>query len=679
MRTAPVLTVLTVLALVLTSSARAQGPNPDSIAVTLPEVQVTALRGVERVADVPAATFVVTKPELDRAGVARLATALQWLPGLYGYRQRGSGDVEVVDPRGFTASGESSYLKLLVNGQDVRGLENGDVDWDWLLPDDVERVEVVQGSGAWVYGDGSEGGIVNIVRPDLAQAFRAQAALRAGSFGLRSGSLSVAGGDDVLGGSAHGSARVVDGWRVRSAEHVYGGGGELSFPPSGGDGFMGGRAAGVTVSYLDADRQDPGTLTPEQIAADREQAENLYDFDHQKHGIASVYVQDRPGADPQWKLSGHVSGEDGDELRTLFLQPALHHTRAWTGGGRLDWRSAFGSPSRPIGVQAAIEAEQARLESEYASFDPGTGAGGRVADATSWRSTFAGSAGIKGELAPGTVARLDVRGDLARVHMHDDLADTSSDTRSLDALSALFGLNHALGASATAYASVSTAFRVPTLFQMFDQRPFFLGPGVIVTLSNRELDPQRSWTLEAGARCADAAGRSAAIALYTTRVRDEIDFDLATLQYANINESWHRGIELQAALPLTHGVTAHANGAWTPTTFVGGPYDGNQINGVPVSAGYVGVAWAPKPFGSVDLGVRLAGKQFMDKDELHPIPGFAVWDFGVEAHRAGIRGTLRVLNLFDWTYNDTGFIGGFGEERLSPAAPRGVTVSVGLD
>jgi hypothetical protein len=93
----------------------------------------------------------------------------------------------------------------------------------------------------------------------------------------------------------------------------------------------------------------------------------------------------------------------------------------------------------------------------------------------------------------------------------------------------------------------------------------------------------------------------------------------------------------------------------------------------------VGVAWAPKPFGSVDLGVRLAGKQFMDKEELHPIPSFAVWDFGVEAHRAGIRGTFRVLNLFDWTYNDTGFIGGFGEERLSPAAPRGVTVSVGLD
>ncbi len=655
---------------------------PDSIATTLPVVEVTALRGADALGTIPAATFVLSSRDLRASGAARISDVLRDLPGLFGYRQRGGGDVEVVDPRGFTASGESSYLKLLVNGQDVRGLENGEVDWDWLLPDDVERVEVVQGPGAWVYGDGSEGGIVNIVRPVPTGRLRRAATLRAGSFGLRTLGASGSGGGgaggadgsgDARSWALRGSSREVDGWRFHSRERVYSAGGEVSTGTPRGD-----REAGVTVDFLDADRQDPGTLTADKLAENREQSETPRDFRHTRAGIAAAHVQSAPGPAPAWRLSAHLRGEDGDELRTLFFQPLAHHTRSWSGGGQAEWRTDAVIAGRSVGFQASAQADQSRLNSKYAAFDPDQAGGPQLASGTSWRTTYATSAGARVSLSEHTLARLNVRADLARLHTRDEFADTTSRLRTLSAVSPMLGVSHTIGAG-TLYASASTAFRVPALYQLYDRRPIFVAPGVSVSLSNGELDPQRSSNVEAGGRWAGADGRSAMLSAYSMWVRDEIDFDLATLSYANISRSWHRGIESAVTWPLPGRLTARGAGAWMPTTFRGGDHDGRQINGVPLSAGRLGLAWAAFPAATADIGMRVVSRQWLDRDMEVRLPGFAVWDLGFEARHRGARVAARLSNVFDSRFNDTGYIGAFGESRFSPAAPRGVTVSLGIE
>src|SRR6185369_2239870 len=154
--------------------------EPDTLVVQEPEVIVHAWRGEDRLREIPAASFVIPRAELARAAATRLSTVLQALPGLYGYQSSASGEPTVVDPRGFTANGESSYLKVLVNGRDTRDLENGNVDWGWFSPASVERLEVVEGPAAWAYGDGAEGGIVNIVRDERGLGLRPRLTLRAG-------------------------------------------------------------------------------------------------------------------------------------------------------------------------------------------------------------------------------------------------------------------------------------------------------------------------------------------------------------------------------------------------------------------------------------------------------------------------------------------------------------------
>ena len=81
----------------------------------------------------------------------------------------------------------------------------------------------------------------------------------------------------------------------------------------------------------------------------------------------------------------------------------------------------------------------------------------------------------------------------------------------------------------------------------------------------------------------------------------------------------------------------------------------------------------------MDLGARVVGRQFLDKLEEHPLGGVVTWELGIHGQVQRMHGTLRVLNLLNRRYSDTGFIGAFGEERFSPAAPRSVVVSVSLD
>jgi iron complex outermembrane receptor protein len=200
-----------------------------------------------------------------------------------------------------------------------------------------------------------------------------------------------------------------------------------------------------------------------------------------------------------------------------------------------------------------------------------------------------------------------------------------------------------------------------------------------ITISNSDLDPQRSVNFEVGARAQGADGRMASLTLYSSRVRDEIDFDLATFGYANLSESWHRGVEVAAVQPFGSQWTATASGAWTPTTIEGGPDDGNQINGVPEGMAYGALRWTPTPRWSVEGGVRYVGRQFLDKANDHTLPDYATLELTGSASVARTRLTLRIANLLDQEYEESGFIGAIGEERFYPAAGRSMSLGLSFD
>jgi outer membrane receptor protein involved in Fe transport len=669
------LSSLSLASLLATVPATPDSARSDTATYTLPEIVVTALRGEDRLRNIPAAAFVFDRERIRKSGVSRISSLLEMLPGLYGYLRNSSGDPTVVDPRGFTANGESSYLKILVDGQDVRDVENGNVDWDWIMPDDVERLEVVEGPGAWAWGDAAEGGIVNIVRPVEAPGFHSDCAGRVGSFGLAAGSIVLSGRSDPWSGSMRQSLRDVDGWRHHAHERVYAPGAELRLDPNETTRLS------LQAAWLDADREDPGTLTPDQIAADRTQSETTTDFAHSKRLLLSARLGLGHARSSEWSITPYLRTERVDQVRTIFFQTKSHPLEAWTGGGELSWRGSARLGDRVLELSAGTQFEQSRLDSRYFDYDTGTRGDLRSKD-RSHRTVFAGFASARVPLREGTVARFGFREDAVRVSADHVLEGSSVPTRTPTAASPFIALSQDLGARGSMYASYGAAFRVPTLNQLFDRRPFDVpipgGGFATIYLSNQDLEPQRARSAEIGARCDGADGSSGSITLYSIWVRDEIDFD--GVHYANIGKSLHRGIQAGVSRPIVSSLGLRVGGTWSPTTIVGGLDDGHQINAVPLGSGYASVSWSPFRFASIEPAVRYVARQYLDKANEHRVPDFTVVDLTLGLRVRKVHGTLRVANLLDRKYADTGFfLDPTAEERLSPAPGRGFTLSLSAD
>jgi vitamin B12 transporter len=669
--------------LLLPASALAQSPEPDTAVVPLPEVVVRALRGEDRLRQIPAAAFVIPREALVRSAAPRLSSLLQWLPGLNAYQSGATGEPSVVDPRGFTANGESSYLKVLVNGRDTRDLENGNVDWDWIGPESIDRVEVVEGPGGWLYGDGAEGGIVNIVRDEPRLGFAPRGTLRFGSFEQRGGSLGTRWGAGPWSASLGGGGREVDGWRDNSREWVRSAHTLASW--RSGDGRT---TASLDGSWLKTRREDPGALTPDQLVAppndpqaeNRTQAENPGDYLASHRGSASLEVRRGDPLHGEWTAAAHGRLEDFRQVRTLVFQPLYHPSSGSTWGAHLGWRAVPSIAGWPIRIAARYEVERSNLITRY--YDPsGPGPGTLVAHANAWRTTQSGTVSAAFDPLPPLTARAGVRFDAIRLVSHEQISG-GGDRRSLSAPSPFLALSARSGPG-TAWVSVSGGFHAPTLNQLYDQRPFPTGAPPpfppFITISNPDLEPQRAVDYEVGGRWDAPSGAAASLTFYEIFVRDEIDFDLGTFSYANIGKSRHAGFLAAARAPLGRGVALTVTGALAPTTISGGQLDGNQINAVPIGSAAGRLEWTPRDWASLEAGARWVARQYLDKENEHPLADFGTIELGGVLRRGPARLSVRVANLLDREYADTGFIGALGEERLVPAAGRQVTVALGVE
>lgn len=129
----------------------------------LMSIEVTTVsRRAQPLRESAAAVFVVTGEELRRAGVRTLADALRFVPGLQVRRTSAQG--YAVTSRGF--SGDK--LEVLLDGRSVYTPLTSTVFWDTLdtyLPD-IDRIEVIRGPGATLWGANAMNGVINIVTRD---------------------------------------------------------------------------------------------------------------------------------------------------------------------------------------------------------------------------------------------------------------------------------------------------------------------------------------------------------------------------------------------------------------------------------------------------------------------------------------------------------------------------------
>jgi len=116
----------------------------------------------ERLSDAAASIFVITGEDIRRAGVTSLPEALRLAPNLQVSRVDASD--YAISARGFNSTAGNKLL-VLIDGRSVYTPLFSGVFWDVqdVLLEDVERIEVISGPGATLWGANAVNGVINVI------------------------------------------------------------------------------------------------------------------------------------------------------------------------------------------------------------------------------------------------------------------------------------------------------------------------------------------------------------------------------------------------------------------------------------------------------------------------------------------------------------------------------------
>ena len=653
-----------------------QKPTPTSSDSTRfkTEIVVTPERGETRRTLVPASTVVLDTAMLILLPSAHPSEMLPFLPGFNVARPYFYAGKPVVSSRGFFGGGEAEYIRLLVDGVPVGDVESGLIDWAAVPASSMQRVEAVRGPGASLYGDSAIGGVIQILSDSNGSG--GAVTLTGGSFATFTADGSYTGRPRGVTLTASGAARRTSG----GFEHS--GGRELVGSGSADGGFRG-FSWRWNASGTGRRRDDPGSLSEDEFIADPYSSNPLYRFDDiDRHGFSTGLTIRHKTAFLRPQLRAYVTTRDEDLIRTILLVPPnLGDRRARelssvAVGGSAEGEHAL-TGAMPVVLRFGADLARQSLDTTYRSVEPA----GTVGEINSTASGHRVRAGIFTSAAWDPASRLRVSGGIRWDDVHDTGFGATADSSTSEhrAWSPRLGVvvRATDSGSVTLFAQLSKAFKVPTLDQLFDPRPYPDFQGGTFSISNPNLVPQRATNAEAGISGTGTI-RWSALA-YRMNVTDEIDFNANTFSYANIGKSRHVGLELEAEGRWWQRVRPSLT--YALSNVVASPGD-LQLKNVPrhlfSASTHVNLPWAIGFYARYNH----TWGAFLDDANAYPIDGPSTLD--LRLRRPLGRHTLFVdaLNATGHVYHEYGFtltdFTGRVVPYIYPGAPRALRAGLTL-
>lgn len=129
----------------------------------LSNIEVTSVsKKAEKANEAAAAVFVITQEDIKRSGATSIPEALRMVPGV-DVAQAGSHDW-AVSVRGFNSQFANKLL-VLIDGRTVYNPAFSGTFWEVqdMMLEDIDRIEVIRGPGAAVWGANAVNGVINII------------------------------------------------------------------------------------------------------------------------------------------------------------------------------------------------------------------------------------------------------------------------------------------------------------------------------------------------------------------------------------------------------------------------------------------------------------------------------------------------------------------------------------
>ncbi len=462
-----------------------------------PTVVVTGSVLARTVGTELAAASVLTRSDLERAGVRDLVAALGLLGTAVPEQLGGPGTQAALRLRG----ADTRDTLVLIDGVPITDVTSGQASIASIAIDDIERIEVVRGNLSALHGGNATGGVLQIFTRRGRSGADATVHAGLGTRATRGAGASLAGGSDVLnarltlggersdGYSAMDPAQLptanpdADGYRRRFATLV------ADAAPAPGHHLS------FDLRWLDGD-----VAYDNQFGAPADLSEATID----QRGLA---LRGRHALTPGWSLAWHAGGNDEKRLDT-----SIDAFGTSTFGNRLHNRTAMVEATGTLAGTLALKAAAERLRQ--------------------WTDNT-------------TYLRRDRTTDTLRIGLQQDgegggwqLAWRRDDSSDFGAATTwLAGGRLQLTPAWSVLGTASTSYTPPTLdFLYFDCSPF----GFVC--SNPDLRPERGRSVELGVQWQQAASRLRAT-LFHARFRDKIAGDAGFVPQ-NLARTRNQGLEL---------------------------------------------------------------------------------------------------------------------------------------
>ncbi|HEX7048955.1 MAG TPA: TonB-dependent receptor [Longimicrobiales bacterium] len=667
--------------LVWPGATRGQEPATDSVApIPVRPIVITVLRAPIELREAPYAVDVVDEARLRRGrpGLG-LDETLRGVPGVQIDNRYNDALGERISIRGFGARAQFGVrgIKVLVDGIPAT-LPDGQTTLSHVDLSALGRIEVLRGPASMLYGNAA-GGVI-LLETDPASGAPWEAGVVAGQDGLLRLDATAAGSSADAAYLLHVARLAYDGYRDFSASEKLHATARLHW-------LRGDEDLRVTGHFVDYDARNPGSLSAAELEADRTAAHLSNRTQRtgergQQGELGAIWR--RPLGAHRLEASAYVVARSVDNP----IPPAIIDLRRTAGGARVVFRSGTGTGAR--GWRWAVGADIGLQHDDRHNFENNAGARGAL---TLDQSEAVAALGAFANLALPLTGPLDLTAGLRYDRFRFSAADRliapddpdDSGVRTMDALSPSLGLHLALGDAAHLYANATTAFATPTTTELAN-RPDGAGG------FNPSLEPEHTFSVEAGARGRIADRVGVQFALYRAAVDDVlIPFEVASAPgrqfFRNAGSAVHRGVE--AALDAELAPRFHARLAYTYTDarFSGGTaatatIDGNRIPGVAPHRIEAAIAFDDGSRYAV-LEARHSADIPVDDANSAVSPGYTVLDArighaGFRLGRIDLAPTLGITNVTDAAYNASVTVNAFGGRYFEPGPGRAFYAALSL-
>ncbi len=155
--------------------------------IEMSSIVITGTRTERYLKDVPVTTQVLKGLKLRESGPIDVSKILGELTGVFIVENQFGTGVEL---SGFGAD----HILVMVDGMEILGRTNGQLDISQIATDQIERIEVVKGASSALYGSEAMGGIINIITKKPQKDFSFSVSGDVGKYGRYNGNITLTGG-----------------------------------------------------------------------------------------------------------------------------------------------------------------------------------------------------------------------------------------------------------------------------------------------------------------------------------------------------------------------------------------------------------------------------------------------------------------------------------------------------